>query len=507
MSQGVLPFQYEEEKKESGLTCLAGLPLYLDLLHRMGLRESIERHIGVRANSQGWTDSEMVLSLVFLNLAGGDCVEDLRIMESDEGFCKVLNRIRIHGLPRRMRRELERRWRKERKRSVPSPTAVFRYLSSFHDPGQEKFRVPGRAFIPWPNDYLRGFRHVCGGMVGFAQKQDLQETATLDMDATLLETNKSEAEYCYKKFRAYQPLHVWWAEHKVILHTEFRDGNVPAGYEQLRVLKEALELLPEGVKKVRLRSDTAGYQHDLLRYCEMKENERFGRIEFAIGCDVTPEFKRAVWEVAEDDWRPVYKEVDGRLEKTDREWAEVCFVPNAIGHSKKGPSYRYMATRELLRQPALPGMDDCLSLPFPVVSMESRQYKVHGLVTNMDWDGSELINWLYERCGKSEEAHAVMKDDLAGGKLPSGDFGENAAWWWIMILAFNLNSIMKRLVLGKEWVPKRLKAIRFHLIHLPGRVVKRSRQLILRLAHDHPSFQVLLEARRRIAWLLPAPAT
>jgi hypothetical protein len=43
-----------------------------------------------------------------------------------------------------------------------------------------------------------------------------------------------------------------------------------------------------------------------------------------------------------------------------------------------------------------------------------------------------------------------MKEDLAGGKLPSGDFGGNAAWWWIMILAFNLNSIMKRQILGKE---------------------------------------------------------
>ena len=25
-----------------------------------------------------------------------------------------------------------------------------------------------------------------------------------------------------------------------------------------------------------------------------------------------------------------------------------------------------------------------------------------------------------------------MKADLAGGKFPSGDFGENAAWWWIL---------------------------------------------------------------------------
>jgi hypothetical protein len=28
------------------------------------------------------------------------------------------------------------------------------------------------------------------------------------------------------------------------------------------------------------------------------------------------------------------------------------------------------------------------------------------------------------------------------------DFGENAAWWWIMVLAFNLNAALKSLVLG-----------------------------------------------------------
>lgn len=506
MSQGVLPFQYEEEKSESGSTGLSGLPVYLDLLHQMSLGESIESNIGVRAESQGWPDSEIILSLIFLNLFGGDCVDDLRVIESDAGFCRVLNRVRHHGLNRGERRALPRRWRKEGRRSVPSPSSVFGYLSSFHDPEQERYRCSCKAFIPASNDYLRGFGQVSRDMAGFAQEQAPQETATLDMDATLVETNKSGAFFCYKSFKSYQPLNVWWAEHELVLHTEFRDGNVPAGYEQLRVLQEALGLLPEGVKKVRLRSDTAGYQHGLLRYCEMKENERFGRIEFAIGCSVTPEFKRSVSEVAQEDWRPVYKEVDGKLEKTDREWAEVCFVPNAIGHSKKGPSYRYMATREVVRQALLPGLEEPWPLPFPVVSMERCQYKVHGVVTNMDWEGSELINWLYRRCGKSEEAHAVMKDDLAGGKLPSGDFGENAAWWWIMILALNLNAIMKRFVLGKKWVPKRLKAIRFHLIHLPGRVVRHSRQLILNLSKGHPSFHIFIEARQRISRLLPAPA-
>jgi len=124
-----------------------------------------------------------------------------------------------------------------------------------------------------------------------------------------------------------------------VLHTEFRDGNVPAGYEQLRVLQEALEMLPEGVNKVYLRSDTAGYEHELLRYCAKGQSERFGKIEFAIGVDVTQEFKEAVAEVEESEWKPVWKEIRGEKTKTKMEWADVCFVPTAISRSKKDPDY------------------------------------------------------------------------------------------------------------------------------------------------------------------------
>ena len=506
MSQGVLPFQYEIESKESGFTSLAGLGLYLDLLDRLGFQGLVDKHLGVRRDGQGYSDFEMVSALILLNLAGGDCVDDLRVLEGDEGFCRLLERVRHHGLSRRERRAATRRFRKERKRSVPSPSAVFRYLRAFHDPGQEALRSPKRAFIPAPTDCLKGLGRVNGGLAAFAQRQAPSETATLDMDATLIETDKSEALYSYKKEKAYQPMNVWWAEHELVLLTEFRDGNVPAGYEQLRVLKEALELLPADVKKVRLRSDTAGYQHTLLRWCDKEDHKRFGRIDFAVCCDVTPAFKQAVSEVPESSWRPVYKEIDGRREKTDREYAEVCFVPSELGRSKKDPILRYLATREAVRQPCLPGLEDAPLLPFPTLTMARTLYKVHGIVSNLCWDGSELIDWLYKRCGKSEEAHAAMKEDLAGGKLPSGDFGVNAAWWWIVILALNLNSILKRLVLGKEWAPKRMKAIRFHLIRLAGRVVTHARGLIVRLSGGHPSSNLLIEARRRIAGLLPLPA-
>jgi len=120
--------------------------------------------------------------------------------------------------------------------------------------------------------------------------------------------------------------------------------------------------------------------------------------------------------------------------------------------------------------------------------------------------GDVLIRWHRERCGMSEKAHAVMKDDLAGGKMPSALFGVNAAWWAVMIIAMNLNTTMKRLVLGAQWATRRMKAIRVHLIALPGQVMMHARQLIVRLGADHPSNDLLMRVRQGILALAAVPS-
>jgi hypothetical protein len=71
MSQGELGFKYEMERQGAGMTGMGGIGPYLDLACRSGLMRSIERHIKARKGGQGWTDTEHVLSLVMLNLAGG----------------------------------------------------------------------------------------------------------------------------------------------------------------------------------------------------------------------------------------------------------------------------------------------------------------------------------------------------------------------------------------------------------------------------------------------------
>lgn len=499
MRQTALPFHYVEQDEPTGMSALSGLAAYLDLAAVARLGESVRRHVGVREGTQGWTDAQMITALVMLNLAGGESVDDVRVLEKDEGLGRALLAAERHRAGKAQRKAERNRWRKQRVRVGPSASAVFRYLSRFHNAAEEAKRAPHTAFIPAANDALRGLVKVNADLVRFAGGHVGHRVATLDMDATLIETHKREAKHCYKKHKAYQPLTAYWREADLVVRSEFRDGNVPAGHEQLRVLKETLSQLPSGVDKAMMRSDTAGYQKELLKYCAEGRNERFGVIEFCVGVDVMPEFRAAVKEVAECEWQDLEQPEHG----VGQQYAEVCYVTDWSGYSRNAPDYRFVAVREPLRNPQMFPPED---LPVPTVQMgDGTWYKVTGVVTNRELDGAELIRWYRARCGKGEEVHSVLKRDLAGGRLPSGKFGANAAWWAIVVLAFNLNSAMKRLALGEEWVNRRLKAVRFGVICVAGRVVKHARRLVIHLPRGHPACELLARARLRIRALAATP--
>jgi hypothetical protein len=75
----------------------------------------------------------------------------------------------MHGLRRKVRRALLRRWRKEKTRAVPSASSIFRYLANFHDIEQEKQRQQGKAFIPTPNKHLQGFAEINKDLTAFSR--------------------------------------------------------------------------------------------------------------------------------------------------------------------------------------------------------------------------------------------------------------------------------------------------------------------------------------------------
>lgn len=493
MAQKNLPFQYSSEKKATKITGFAGLPLYLELAIKSGLTKNIENSLHIK--QRGWTDVEMLLSLIMLNLAGGDCISDINRLEQDSGLRTLLMQFATHDMNRKERRAYVRRWRKVKTNALPCNAAIHRYLPNFHSPEEEKKRVPGKAFIPAPNSDLKSLIELNSSLIESIQQHSISTDATLDQDATLTSTHKRNALYCYKKYKAYQPFNTYWAEHGMVLHSEFRDGNVPAGFEQLRVFKEALDLLPNTVNKVFLRSDSAAYQTDLLQYCAEGINDRFGVIEFAIAAKVSSQFKKEVKLLSTESWQTIFKkDSDGNLIETKQEWAEVCFVPDWIAQGSKQAEYRYIAIREAMT-PNKSGKEIVTeNLPFPTIKNEDATYKLFAVITNRNIDGNELIQWHRDRCGKSEQVHSHQKTDLSGGQLPSNLFGVNAAWWQIMILSLNLNRLMQLVALPVEFKEKRMKALRFHIIQIPGIVINHARKVCLKVEdHFHKLYKSIRE--------------
>ena len=167
MSQGVFSFQYEVDNKRSDMTALGGLPVYLEFGHVIGLTGCLRERLGTKEDYAGWSSDGVIMSLVLLNLAGGECVDDLRILKGDEGFCRVLTEIKGYALPRKARRA--KGSEQKDSKAFPSPSTVFRALGMFHDNAQELLRESGKAFIPSPNEnltlqrdlrYIQGFKHA-----------------------------------------------------------------------------------------------------------------------------------------------------------------------------------------------------------------------------------------------------------------------------------------------------------------------------------------------------------
>ena len=77
-----------------------------------------------------------------------------------------------------------------------------------------------------------------------------QKIATIDLDATVIESWKRAAQTTYQGGKENQPMLALWAEMDLVVADEFRDGNVPAHSEMLGITKRAFQDLPETSRSI-----------------------------------------------------------------------------------------------------------------------------------------------------------------------------------------------------------------------------------------------------------------
>jgi hypothetical protein len=450
-----LPFEIDDAIDPTLVTGRAGVPLVIELFRQLGVAQAIDAHVAVKQRQRGLPPSALVESLIVLWASGGDRCQDLATLREDQALATLL------GHP------------------LPAATTVRDFLEAFHREDGPLWAAGPAATIPLESAPLVGLGTANRTLVAGLQRGARARTATLDVDATLVESHKDAATVAYDGTRGYQPVVVLWAEQDVIVHDQFRDGHVPAGCGNVRVLEQAVGNLPQGITQLFLRADSALYETAVLRWCEARQ------IGYAISADMSTPLKTEILRLPESAWQRDREEPDAV-----RSWAEVPYVPDDGDHRKDRPCVRrYLAVRVQKRQGQL--------------FADGSSVHYFAVVTNRDGNGLALLQWHHAKAGTVEHAHHVLKSELAAAALPSGKFGANAAWFRLNVLTYNLLTALKRLTLPGDLRTARPKRLRFLLFNTVGKVVAHARRTLLRLsgALQHA---LLVRARSKIARLVPA---
>jgi len=466
-AEGEFLFEIDPEPLEECVTALGGLPLFLRAVRSLDVPGSVKRHLRLKQRERGLDEASYVESFLTLNAVGGDCLEDFDQLHEAPDVTQMAGY------------------------QMPSAEAARKFLYRFHEEAlieqaQQELAVGQVSYIPEESAGLRALAQVNQDVVReLGRRCPDQKIATVDLDSTIIESWKKEAKRTYEGCTGYQPVLALWAEMNVVLADEFRDGNVPAQQQPLRVAQRAFAALPETVGERYFRGDSACEEEGLLTWLrnERRPDGPQGFIGFAVSARMSPALREEILATPEERWQPYAEDSQGI-----KECAQVDYFPEETAENHYREPLRTVAIRIRKKQGELFSGGEAV--------------KYFAVRTNLwDWKPQRLLEWHRQKAGSIEAAHAVLKNDLAGGVLPCARFGANAAWFRFAVLAFNVLTALKRLALPAELLAARPKRLRFLIFNTPGKLVRHARRTILRLLRTLNRFSNWGGALR----LLPLP--
>jgi len=246
---------------------------------------------------------------------------------------------------------------------------------------------------------------------------------------------------------SYHPLLCFNGITKDCWQAELRPGDTHTATGILELLREIFAKLPPSVKDISIRADKGFYDHKTVEYLESK------KALFAIVAKLTQPIKKKLSNL------PYHCYSSGT------ETGDFLYRPTGWGKE-----YRFIA----IRRPIPEDPTEQLTL----FSMGKYSYQV--IVTNLNLIPLNLWKF-YNGRASVELIIKELKADYPLGKIPTKYFAANAAYFHILLFAYNLVNWFKRLCLPAEFQNMTLKTLRSRLLLIPGELIKSGNRPTLKL--------------------------
>jgi hypothetical protein len=312
------------------------------------------------------------------------------------------------------------------------------------------------------------------------------KAVTLDIDATEVTTNKTSASWTYKSNKGYMPMVGHLGETGQVVSCDFRNGNQPPNSENLAFIKQCKKALPDGCRFKSIRIDSAGYQEEIIKYCDEQA------IRYVIRAKMCADIKDKIDELPEKDWQPMQNKKGEVMAGQDTYRTVHC-----IGEYEK--PFTLIIQRKQIKGQIELDLDDANSEE----EVEQGGYIYRAIATNREeLENSEIVHWYNQRGEDSENRIKELKLDFGGDTLPCSDFKANALYFNIAALSYNLFALMRQL-LPLRLSSHRVITIRWKLYATAAKVVKTGRQYFVKLRKARQ--KLLSEVLEALGRLEPPP--
>ncbi|MGH9103059.1 MAG: IS1380 family transposase [Acidimicrobiales bacterium] len=431
------------EATEDDVTPVAGIALFGELLDHLGLVEAADRRNLRPIGPGGYTGGECYRPIVELQLAGGDFLSDVSLLQDEA--------------TRRLRGS----------HALPSHTTLFRFLA-----GAGLGRVQRAMAVN--RDMLRR-----AWAMGAAPAPGI---LTIDPDATYIDTYgtmKEGSKFSYKGEVQMSPLVGVVGETGDVLAVRARGGNASPRKKLASFIDECVAAIPAEARhryQLWIRVDSAGFSRQVV------DTATAHSAAFSVTCVQNPSVRRAIEALATDEkttWTPA---IDTEGELAGSEVAETTYR-----FAKR--DLRLIVRRQRKAAGEQLAFDDLGG------------WRFFALVTNIAPIFASAVDVEHHhrlRGGAPEEAIRQLKWDFGMNHAPVQNFFGNWLWWHAAALAYNVARWLRVLALPEAFATCRGKRLRASFLNVAAKVVRTGRRTVLRLPRAYRHAGAFIAALRRL---------